>query len=87
MIRDNQDTDKFILSTGKKIFANAGIIGLEKLEGNEWAITDGYDGNIDYPTWNEEEEPRNLTKEERIEVTDYMITLWECFKKDLLKNS
>ncbi len=84
MTRKDKDSDIFILSTGKEINANHGLISLEELENNEWAIMEGYDGSIDYPTWNEEDEPRNLTREERIEVADYMIALWERFKKEIV---
>ena len=61
--------DTIILSTGKEIYVNCGIIGLsEKLD----TMSGGYDDTID--VFNE------LTKEEYIEICDYMIKLWKEYK-------
>lgn len=64
-------SDHYVLeTTGRELNANLGIIGLNpKLE-----ISEGYDGGIE-DNW----EP--FTLEERQEIADYMISLWEAYKK------
>ena len=61
--------DDYKLSTGKELSANRGIIGIDPLLN----ISEGYDGEID--------DDYLLTKEEKIEVADYMISLWEKYKE------
>ena len=59
-------------STDKTFYANDLIVGIS----DELRISEGYDGCIDgdeYP----------LTKEERIELADYMIARWTKYKKQL----
>ena len=59
--------EKYLFSTGRIASANCGIIGLSpNLE-----ISDGYDGGFDGT--------RNLTKEERVELANYMIEKWKEF--------
>lgn len=65
---------EFVLSTGKKIYANAGILGLSA-ETKESSLFQGYDSI--YDTSNEEECSFNLTQEERKEIAEYMIDLWK----------
>ena len=62
--------DKVIFSTGKEKYANNGIIGLSP----ELDITEGYDGGF-------EEDEDDLTKEEQIELAEYMIEAWARFKE------
>jgi hypothetical protein len=54
-------------STGKEFYANKGIIGLNR----DLEIFEGYDGGINQ---------REFTKQEREELSDYMIDLWQAFK-------
>lgn len=63
----NVDGDEFILSTGRKINANNGYIGINP----EMMLSEGYDGHIYADRW---------TPEERIELADYMIGLWQEYK-------
>ena len=60
--------DDYELSTGKILQANNSIIGISP----ELNVSEGYDGGgADY----------DLTKEEKIEVADYMISQWRKYKK------
>lgn len=59
--------DDLIFSTGTVVYANRGIIGISE----ELSVYGGYDNGI------EEEE---LTKEELIELADFMIERWQSFK-------
>lgn len=65
---------EIVLSTGKKFYANNGIIGIN----DELSIYGGYDGHISlreyYPT-----ESLHFSKEERKELAEYVISLWQKF--------
>lgn len=67
------DRDNLIFSTGKFRYANNGIIGLSEPDEDGWEVTEGYDGGIDI---------NDLTKEEKVELADYMINLWQRFKDE-----
>lgn len=64
------DGDDLIFSTGKKVYANNGIIGISP----SGEISEGYDGDID---------TENLTPEEKLELANYMLVKWESFKLSL----
>lgn len=67
----NSDSDLVIFeSTGKKVYANCGIIGVSS-DSKKIYLSEGYDG--DFPD-------EELSKEEREELADYMINLWTEFK-------
>jgi hypothetical protein len=66
-INESDDTVVFE-STGKILYCHAGEIGLSP-DCN--SVTYGHDGG-----WDREE----LTKDEQIELADYMIKAWESFK-------
>ena len=63
---------RIIFSTGKRVYAYAGIIGLG-IEDGEFTLTYGYDGQIP-------DDDTKLTAEERRELADYMITLWQQYR-------
>lgn len=70
------DDNTYELSTGTKIYANNGLIGMNaELD----AISEGYDGFISYGL-----DRNDLTKGEMIEVADYMVVLWSSFKSKVL---
>ena len=75
-----RDGDKFTLSTGRTFSANCGYIGLAwSSNRNEWTVSEGYDGRVQFgdPTW---EEPEAIwTESEKLELADYMIQLWREF--------
>lgn len=56
--------DGLILSTGKRLYAHCGIIGINP----EGLLFNGYDSGL-------EDEKLNL--EEKIELAEYAITLWK----------
>lgn len=69
--------DDVIFSTRKTVYANNGIIGLSEPSKDGWHISEGYDGGIYV---------NELTKEERIELADYMIGLWQRMTKPMSFN-
>ncbi len=76
-------------STGKKIYANNGIIGLAEPfcrrwpDPKYWIISEGYDATLHDGEFPESAFPNYLTPTELHELADYMIDLWQRFKKDL----
>lgn len=60
------DRDRFVLSTGRTWYANAGIIGM-KAEGPV-AASEGYDGGLEAEDW---------TAGERLELALHMIARWQ----------
>ena len=64
--------DDFILSTGKEISANCSILGINP----ELELHEGYDGTI-----NEED----LTPQEKLEIAEYAISLWQKYKNKIKK--
>jgi hypothetical protein len=67
--------DMIVFSTNTIRYANLGLIGLSE---NMDQISGGYDESV----WRkgEEEYTDALTKDELIELADYMISLWIRFK-------
>ena len=63
----SQDSLKFE-TTKRSFYANNEIIGIDP----KLFVTEGYDGSIG--------EPASFTKEERMELADYMIGVWTRFK-------
>jgi hypothetical protein len=69
----------FRLSTGRE-FTVSNIIGLAKNR-HGWVIAGGYDAIIAGATGDADESEGNWTPEERRELADYMIRLWQEFKQ------
>jgi len=59
-------------STGRELYENHGIIGINSTLG----IFEGYDDDVYDDVW---------LKEEKIELADYMISLWNKYKKREIK--
>ena len=73
--------DAIILSTGRKICANKGIVGICP----KGDIYSGYDGIIHIDGWADE---TVLTNDELMEIAAYMVSRWkesyaECKKRQL----
>jgi len=64
--------NKLKFSTDRELSVSNGVIGIN----HALDTFEGYDGEL---IW--EEHRRGLTKEEKIELADYMIGLWTKFKK------
>lgn len=74
--------DNIIFSDDHTTYANAGIIGLgPKPDKGKWVIYDGYDGLID--GYDEYYMDDKLTAKHRLELSDYMIALWQQFKEEI----
>jgi hypothetical protein len=69
--------DEFILSSGRKIYAHRGIVGI----GPGLELSQGYDGGINWPPqdWHEEK----LTAEDAHELADMMLRRWAIFKESI----
>lgn len=61
-------------STGREFYAN-GYLGIFEDNDGILNIAEGYDGYI-----SPDDDSPDLTKEEEVELADYMISLWEKFK-------
>lgn len=67
------DEDEYTFSSGRRVCSNLGIIGISpNLE-----LFEGYDGRLGGC--------HKLTKEDRIELADYMIERWGKFKEQAPK--
>jgi hypothetical protein len=76
------DTNKVTFSTGKRIYAYGGIVGISEDLGVFGGYDqDFYDYEADY-SWRTEpgEDAQHLTDAERVELADYMIERWNNFK-------
>ena len=87
--------DTLIFSTGKRVYANCCIVGINEPEEDDWEIYEGYDGILDVSwtgrRYEYEENPwkkvgtDRLTPSEKVELADYMINLWKKFRTDQLE--
>ncbi len=68
----NED-ERIIFSTGREVYANKGIIGID----SDLSLTYGYDGDF---------EGDSLSNEEKLEIANFMITRWLQFKLSLPAN-
>ena len=67
--------DDLIFSTGKKVYANRGIVGL----GANGDVTEGYDGGVDtiLDKCCRRDDPEYVVQaDELVELADYMIAEW-----------
>lgn len=67
--------DDIIFSTGKKVYVNGGIIGIDP----EFDISGGYDQGI----YSSEANCEELSKVELIELADFMVLQWQAFKESV----
>jgi len=69
-------------SSRKTFYASNGIIGLSP---DSNTVYDGYDGELDSP-YAITQNPRykGFSKEEKLELADYMIELWNKYKGDIV---
>lgn len=79
MIWDD-DRDEYVFSSGNRIYANGGIIGIDDSNPRS-KLFYGYDGGVDWPVdeWN----GSKLTKADMVELADAMIERWQAFKAGL----
>jgi hypothetical protein len=69
-----KNRDQFTLSTGRVVHANTRAIGIRpNNDGLGWDVTGGYDDGVGLNGW---------TKDELIELADYMIALWFQFRAE-----
>jgi hypothetical protein len=70
-LNENHD---YVLSTGKIVSCNMGILGISEFNGSI-QLFEGYDSDL--------YEERDLTKEEKLELADYAIALWNKYKAEI----
>lgn len=78
----NQATaDEIALSTGRKVYANCGIVGIKPADPGG-GLSYGYDGSI--PTYRDSEfmsdQEDQLSPAECVELADIMIAAWQQFR-------
>jgi hypothetical protein len=71
----------YTLSSGRKFYANNGVIGMSEFVEDEdfgWMLdlSEGYDGGI-----NTDE----FSKEELLEIADFMILQWQRYKSKVIE--
>ena len=64
----------FILTSGKEVYANNGIIGINP----DLLVHEGYDGWVQVEP-NPVMDCEGLTKDEARELGEYMVSLWQAF--------
>lgn len=69
----DEEECEFVLNSGKRIYANMGILGLSALKEYSLTLFEGYDGNNGLC--------EDYTPEERKEIAEYMISLWKEWAK------
>lgn len=80
----SEDGDHYQLNSGRFIYAYGGVIGIDPYG---YDIKGGWDDPVEYTR----KEPHDyespildLTKEEKLEVADFMIAQWKEFREDIL---
>lgn len=68
----NNKESEYELSTGRKFYANNGIIGLS----GRLILKEGYDGSVEYEHYELDNETSIFTKKEKREIADFMIELF-----------
>ena len=87
----DKDMDEYALSTGKRMYAHCGVIGLSRSHrDNNFEVSEGYDGGISWPLpgwWSDEDKnefgKHYLTNDEMREVAEYMIAEWTALRDSL----
>jgi hypothetical protein len=72
---DDSDRDRIAFSTGKKVYANLGIVGIAP----NLDVSEGYDGSISGPDDGWECPERRLTPDEAVALGEMMIARWQAF--------
>lgn len=89
--RFQMDIDTIILKSGKKVYANRGILGITTYErgfgiGNQDIISGGYDDVIYLTEYDEKTQQGfipTFTTTELYEIADMAIERWQQFKRDV----
>lgn len=72
--------DYLIFSSGRRAYANCGVVGL----GPDLSPREGWDGGIDWPRYEDDPVgPEDLTAADMRELADHMILRWKLFKESL----
>lgn len=70
------ERDSYILSTGRRISANRGILGITASAHDAARLFEGYDGDVT-PSGDSDDVP--FSSDERHEIADFMIALWQAW--------
>lgn len=85
-----KDRDTYVLSTGREIKANHGLIGIARIYGDSpdetfaaFELGKGYDGHLDEVSDRARTTDRvqPFTPAERVELADFMIAQWQDLKR------
>lgn len=82
-MRYDNETSEFVLATGRRFYASCGLLSIS-LESFGFDVCDGCDGTVSYRGSDKSADPADApwTPEERAEVADHMIALWQAFKEE-----
>lgn len=73
----DKSEDELILTSGKKLYANCLIVGIDP----ELNVSGGYDqGGLDRLYNYDAHEYEKIGKEDRVELANHMIALWTKYK-------
>lgn len=64
------DSDHYELSSGRRFYANRGILGIGD-DAEPLQVSEGYDGGVGGPD--------DFSESERREIADFMIARWQAF--------
>jgi hypothetical protein len=79
VLTKDHDGDGYTLSSGRRLYANRGIVGINP----EMEVYEGYDGKIYTTIYTRPLFPGEISgwsHEEKCELADFMISLWTKFK-------
>jgi hypothetical protein len=74
--------DTIVLDSGKEIYANNGVIGID----SDFNLYSGSDGVILDHKWYDPSIGNDLTPEEVVEIADFIICKFERLKQKMLNN-
>lgn len=85
MAKFDDKRNEFILSTGRRVYANRGILGINVTPEGKFDIREGFDGNIwtDYQRDCRKDGENVLTDAELRELADTAIEMWTKFRASL----
>lgn len=75
-----REGDYLILSSGRRLYANGGILGMSENGAGRLEVTEGYDGVLDMPDYNDY--TTSLSLAEQLEVAEYAIGLWRQYAEN-----
>jgi hypothetical protein len=70
-------SDNLVLKSGREIYANQGIFGIDA----DLCVSTGYDNGVEWPA--DSDDPDALTADDMREIADLMLDRWTRFRASL----